>query len=103
MSAASGHLPFTHGPQRQDGHNRRADGGHDRADQAARGFRCGATAVALQPDEPGTDQPTGKPAEQDRDERKDPSPRRRQGAERPLTIGFHAASVRNRLVTKGGE
>ena len=103
LSAAAGHLPFAHGPQRQHGYNRRSDGGHGRADQASGSLRRGATTMALQTNEPGTDKAAGQSAEQDRNKRKGPSQRRWQRAERPVTIGFHDSSVRQPLATKGGE
>lgn len=92
--SSAGHLPFAHGPQRQDGHNRRAERGHHGAYQRTRGFRGSATAAALKANKAGTDQTARQAPEQDGDERKPPGKGGRERTERSVVMRVHTWSVR---------
>ena len=89
--------PFAEGPQHQHGHDRHAATGDHTADQQSEAAGCVARTGALQVDQGVPDQPTGRAAEQDRDECGDPGSGGGQGGEGPFSFG-HAASVGSRTV-----
>ena len=89
MAAILDRLPLAEGAQDEHGDDAHTDRGDHGTDQGAQALADPALAVALDPDEAVADQPAGEPAEEDRDEGRDPRSRRGECRQRAVGVGWN--------------